>query len=389
VPEGIAAMILGLVRRRELEPLVVLRTRRSGIRATENGKPVANVLVDRVAVMDGRRVERRFDELEIEAIEGGRDNGALERLASRLHEAGALPSEGRPLALRTGIVARARPAFDRQAERLRAAIEAQVEALLRHDPGTRLGLDAEELHDFRVATRRLRAILRAAGPLVERAWAEELRTELAWLGSAVGPVRDLDVLLEHLQAEVAALGGDETRSASVLVPELVGRRAEARATLLAALESDRYLALLDRLEDEASRTPPLLAVDVSLHDLAAAEFAGLRKAAEGTSATAPDERLHRLRIRVKRARYAAELAGKDARTVVARAKELQDVIGDHQDAVVAEKWIRSLLPADADTRLAFAAGRLVERERERRRDARAAFPKAWKRLERAGATAFS
>ena len=73
--------------------------------------------------------------------------------------------------------------------------------LLAHDPGTRLGRDPEELHQARVATPRLRAVLRAAKPLLDPDWTQALRTELSWLADALGPV-DLDVLLERLRGEL-------------------------------------------------------------------------------------------------------------------------------------------------------------------------------------------
>jgi CHAD domain-containing protein len=98
--------------------------------------------------------------------------------------------------------------------------------------------------------------------------------------------------------------------------------------------------------------------------------------------------LHRLRIRAKRARYAAEAVGAK-KEFVDRAKDLQDVLGEHQDAVVAEERIRDLLARVRGTgRTALAAGRLIERQRLRRANARRAWPKAWKRLERAGDAAW-
>ena len=98
-----------------------------------------------------------------------------------------------------------------------------------------------------------------------------------------------------------------------------------------------------------------------------------------------DNDLHAARIRVKRARYAADLAahelgGRGAAFVTA-AKRMQDVLGDHQDAVVAEERIRIWLEAAPGS--AFAAGRLVQLERDRRAEARAAWPRAWQRLDRA------
>ena len=64
------------------------------------------------------------------------------------------------------------------------------------------------------------------------------------------------------------------------------------------------------------------------------------------------------------------------------------MLGAHQDAIVAEARLRGLLAESPGSGAAFAAGRLVERERERRRAARAGLPKAWRKLDRAASTAF-
>ena len=71
------------------------------------------------------------------------------------------------------------------------------------------------------------------------------------------------------------------------------------------------------------------------------------------------------------------------------AKRVQDVLGAHQDAVVAEERIRGLLGQTRSAAAHLAAGRLVERERARRREARAAFPRAWARLEKRGRRAWA
>jgi CHAD domain-containing protein len=132
--------------------------------------------------------------------------------------------------------------------------------------------------------------------------------------------------------------------------------------------------------------------EVSLRNLAQSEFGRLRKAAGKIRPSASDQELHRLRILGKRARYTAELAeteiGEPAQQAVERAKHFQDVLGTHQDAIVAEARLRELLADLESSGAAFAAGRLVERERERRREARAALPKAWRKLDRAAAKAF-
>ena len=100
---------------------------------------------------------------------------------------------------------------------------------------------------MRVATRRLRAFLRAGHDLLDPEWSEPLREELRWLGSALGPVRDLDVLLEHLSGEVESLGEDAPEGRKLLA-RLGREHRTARRTLLAVLDSDRYFALLEALE---------------------------------------------------------------------------------------------------------------------------------------------
>jgi CHAD domain-containing protein len=95
----------------------------------------------------------------------------------------------------------------------------------------------------------------------------------------------------------------------------------------------------------------------------------------------PDEALHDLRKRGKRTRYAAELADRDA--VVKRAKTFQDVLGAHQDSVVAEGRLRALA-ASATPVQALAAGRLIEREHARQHDARDTWADAWRKLAQAG-----
>ena len=88
---------------------------------------------------------------------------------------------------------------------LSAALHDQHHQLLRRDPGTRTGLDPEDLHQFRVATRRLRAFLRTGSALVDPEWADGLRAELKWLGGLLGAVRDQDVLIERFRREAEEL----------------------------------------------------------------------------------------------------------------------------------------------------------------------------------------
>ena len=66
---------------------------------------------------------------------------------------------------------------------------------------------------------------------------------------------------------------------------------------------------------------------------------------------------------------------------------MQDVIGDHQDAYVAEDRLRALATRGGG-KTGLAAGRLIERQRGRKRAARRAFPDAWRKLDKAGRSAF-
>jgi CHAD domain-containing protein len=106
-----------------------------------------------------------------------------------------------------------------------------------------------------------------------------------------------------------------------------------------------------------------------------------------------DDALHASRIAVKRARYAADLAahelGKPGTKFVAVAKQLQDILGDHQDAVVAQERIREWADSATDPESGFAAGRLVQLERDRMAAARAAWPDTWARLDDAARRAVS
>ncbi|MHA6629321.1 CHAD domain-containing protein [Pseudonocardia sichuanensis] len=283
---------------------------------------------------------------------------------------------------------------DPPAHHVRAALDLRLRALLRHDPGTRSGADIEDLHQMRVAVRRMRATLTAARPLLDAGWAGVLRTELGWLGRGLGPVRDLDVLLLRLRAEIAGLPDRERAAGGVLVEALEAERVEARATMLAALDDPRYTALLERLAD-AVRLPLPTRSQPDLLDLPRTELRKLRRDVQRAGEEPPDEVLHALRIRAKRVRYTGELVrpalrGEAARRVkqlVAAASALQEVLGDHQDACVAEHRVRELLDGlgeVVDAHVVFVAGRLVERERTRAEAKRAEWRAAWAEVDAAG-----
>ena len=78
------------------------------------------------------------------------------------------------------------------------------------------------------------------------------------------------------------------------------------------------------------------------------------------------------------------MRGKPAARFIERAKDLQDLLGEHQDAVMAEQLLHALLGAHADSTTAFVLGLLIERQSERRSAARAELPKVWARLKKCG-----
>jgi CHAD domain-containing protein len=379
-PEELMRLLPAFLRGREIVPIARLRTRRESVRTAG-----VEVVDDAVAVLEGQHVRRRFRELEMELLDG--DEDALRRIEKELRLAGAEPRELRPKVFEaldySGALEPVAASKDATpAEELAAALSEQMRRLLRHDPGTRLGSDPEDLHQMRVATRRLRAFLRAGRPLLEEAWAESLRAELGWLGGELGPTRDLDVMLERLRDEAVALA-DDGDAAAPLLAEVEAERETAHAAALEALSGDRYLALLERLDGVGE--PPLSGDDVPLAHIWRSELKRTAKAFARLGDDAPDDELHAARIRVKRVRYAAELAepelGRRGRAFVDEAKRLQDVLGEHQDAVVAEERVRAWAEATPGGR--FAAGRLVERARGRKETARHAWPEGWDRLRRA------
>ena len=382
-PVEMIALLPAYLRGAELIPVARLRTRREGILAEG-----AEIVDDSVAVLEGQHVSRRFREVEVELLDG--DERTLRRLEKELRKAGAKatgemrPKLYRALDLAGALDTRKSTKKTPPGEALGIAFESEYRDLLAHDPGTRRGDDPEDLHQLRVAIRRLRAFLRAARPLVDREWGESLRSELGWLGGHLGPARDLDVMLERFRFEIEGLGEDGEGAAGFL-EALEEERAAAYRDVAETLDGDRYYALLDRVE--AAARPPLSGDDRALAKIFAKEASKMRKAFEALSDDSPDADLHEARIKVKHARYAADLAshelGDDAAKFVSVAKQMQDLLGAHQDAVVAQSRIRDWAASSFTPDSGFAAGQLVQLERDRMAEARREWPALWKKLDAA------
>jgi hypothetical protein len=141
-------------------------------------------------------------------------------------------------------------------ERLEAQLLAQRRSLIAHDAGTRLAFDPENLHQLRVASRRVRAFLRVARELVDSDWAAELNGALRSLGQASNQARDLDVLLEHLEDEAPTLGSPDSEAAAELILMLERDRDAVQIALEEALDSDAHRAMLEQLALPVEVAPP-------------------------------------------------------------------------------------------------------------------------------------
>ena len=402
-PEAALEVVRAYVRKAELVPVARLSTVRRRVRLVDaTGTRVAEVVDDEVSVRDGRRVAARFREIEVEVPSTNGTNGAadsepiLTPLVTRLRGAGAGAPDPTPKHIRAlGPRAIEPPEVSPQPlspdapakDVIRNALAESIAALLRHDPLVRSGRDPEAVHQARVATRKLRSHLRTFGPLLDPEWTEPLRSELGWLAMGLGAVRDREVLLERLQTRAGSLEAGDQRSAASLLHLLEVEIDELRKKLLADLDSQRYIDLLERLVESAHspKTTPDAEQPAKgvLPALATSPWRRLRSAVRQLPETPTDPEVHRIRILAKRARYAAEavapVAG-DAATAFARcAAKLQTILGEHQDSVTAQAWLRS---ARATGRRAFVAGELIALERIAAADARARWPKVWKPLDR-------
>ena len=346
--------------------------------------------------MDGRRVASRFRELEVE-LDPQAEDDLSERLIDRLTQAGAGPLDNVPKLVRAlGPRAASPPDVEvaevdedaTVAEVVRRELATSVVRLLRHDAGVRLGQDPEAVHQARVATRRVRSALRTFRDVLDPEWGGSLRGRLKQVAGGLGAVRDTEVLRDRLRSGGRSLPEGDRKGLEELLTRLESTRDEARERLLAAIREPSYVALLDELV-EAAREPRVL--EEAAGAPAASELASalerpwkhLEHAVEGAGEDASDASLHAVRIRAKRARYAAEAVspvfGKRAEAFADAAADLQDVLGDHQDSVVARAWLRAAAQDGAD---AFVAGELAAIEAQAAAEARAAWPKAWKALSR-------
>ncbi len=389
-------LVTAFTRGAPLEAIATLRTtqRRVPI-TTADGGPVACIIDEDIEAIEGAATTPRVRELVVEW------NSAASRqqrtaLDARLRSVGAEPVEPVPVIVRLfgarasapsdAAPVKAAGASGSVAEVLCAAIGEATQVLVANDPGARLGDDPEAVHQMRVAARKVRSHLRTFRKLVDEPWANGLREELQWLGELLGDVRDSDVLLARLERNVAKIPAADRDLAHQLLAELRAHHADARDALLKGLCSARYTALLDRLIAAAQRPRLLLRVDARddaevLRGLARGPVRSLRNSVAALPDEPRDELLHNVRIHVKRARYATESVerafGKPARALARALVDVQDVLGEHQDAVIAADWLRDAAVKTDDERVGFAAGQLAAVEHTAALAARKRWPSAW------------
>jgi CHAD domain-containing protein len=257
----------------------------------------------------------------------------------------------------------------------------------------------DAVHAARVAARRMRSALAAFRPLVDRGVTDPVRNELRWLAGTLSEARDLEVVLARLDRLL-----DEEPPGLVLGPvraridAAYAARAEvASATVLAALDSGRYLALsrsLERLVTDPPWSPHahekahrvLLPCVRGEWDLLAHRVGAIPPV--GPGADTPDDEVdravHEARKQAKRVRYVVEALvprwGGDARALAKATREIASLLGERQDTVVTRRDLLAL--AEEATRAgesAFTYGRLHARESDRRAVLDRQFEDLWAR----------
>jgi CHAD domain-containing protein len=252
-------------------------------------------------------------------------------------------------------------ASDSMAEAARKTLYFHFQRMLYHEPGTRTGEDIEELHDMRVATRRMRAALRVFGNYLNTKQMAPFAKGLKRTGRTLGAMRDLDVFWEKTQRYLDTLPVGRQGDLDPLRAVWQAEREKARESMLAYLDSECYVQFkeqfgeflqtpgagaLPEISEKGEPLPHRLrhVLPVIVHQ----RMAAVRSYDEWvTGEGVPLERLHQLRIAAKGLRYTLEffeeVLGAEAKALIKEIKGLQDHLGDLQDAVVASTLLRDFL----------------------------------------------
>ncbi len=382
---ALGAPLMPVARLRTLRQRTTLRRR--------NGEALAVVDDDEVSIVQRSRVAARFRELELELVNGASPK-LLAQLAQRMRAAGAQTVDQMPKLVRAlgpsalapwDLAAPPVGANPSAGELIQAALVASAASLIDHIAAVVLDEDLEGVHQARVGIRRLRSDLKTAQPLLHFKPVRPVRRELDWLMDQLGEVRDLDVLLARLRSDSRALDPVDRVGADAVRAQALEDRTEAYERLLTALRTPRCAALLEETAHLAA-APPFKTRNAGrpaaevLPRLVRGPIKELRREVRKQGRHPDDEGLHRIRISVKRVRYAAELTapavGRKARRAARRLAHVQSVLGDHNDACVAGARLGDLGSRTGQAG-AWAAGlfgglQLARAARRRRR-----FPSVW------------
>ncbi len=406
-PKPLRTRVLPLSRTRGLRPVARVATRRV-VRdlLAGDGTVLAELCDDTVTAQrldpSGEPEETTdWREVEVELVDG--DRAVLDAVGTAVLAAGARPARTSSKLARALGEALPRPEpvpspadlDDPTIEQaLRAHLATHVAALHAQDARVRED-DAEGVHKMRIAARRLRGALTTYRPVLEPGTTEDLREELRWLGRSLGTARDAQVLREHLDGLLATQPEDlvEGPVAQRLDAELDEAARQGRADAREVLTGERYLALLDALDELVADLPvtaegraPAREVLPRLVQRDAKRLRRAERAVAGAGAVRErDLALHEVRKKAKRLRYGAESAapvlGKRAARVGRRAKAVQQALGRHQDAVVARGLLRDVGErAHAAGDSAFTFGRLHALEEWRAARAEQDYERARRRL---------
>jgi len=394
LPSSVGRILLGNLRGAPLGTLASLQTQRRRLSLEGSHQQLAELDDDLVTIHGGPHDGARFRQIEVE-LEGA-DEAFLASCDAALREAGAWVDE-QPVkiahalddaALSAGVVLGPDSSVG---EVIQACIQQGLARILDHEYLLRLGSDpaTEAIHQTRVAARRLRSDLKSFRSLLDPRWVEWTRAELKWVGGTLGQVRDADVLAEDLDLHHRAAPA-EPSGTSPLRHELAVQRSLAIEHVLAMLASERYLELLDTLEEAAIHPPfegqdPDRQASKALKGIVRGPVKALRKQARKASKHPSDHQLHQIRIRSKQVRYVAEasipVAGARAARLAEASEALQSQLGQHHDAVVAETWLGERAQgASAD--VAFVAGRRAAEQARRQEKHRKGWRASMKRVDR-------
>jgi CHAD domain-containing protein len=402
VPAGLASLVTGWVRAAPLVPVVVIHSHRERLRLLDpDGRELAEIDDDEVSVLDDGHVAARFREVEVEMAEHG-SSDLLHLVSDALVAAGAgAPDPTSKVARALGPRALVPPdltppeidAGSSTADLVTSALRRSVDRIVANDHVIRLDDDTDGVRRYRAGVRRLRSDLQTLGPVLEPDRVDGLRSRLKELAAALGVVRGPDALVERLLRSVGALPAADRPIAILVVGRLDDERRAGMDALLALLADDAYVVLLDELVDAASqpglsdaaRGPAAECVPA----LVRPHWRRLRQAVEHLAPEPDDESLGGVRVLVKRARHATELAapveGEAAAALASGMADLQHVLGQLRDAVEAEAWLGGVLPALGPDELRAAEG-LIALQQADAAAARSAWRDAWEACDRRSLT---